>query len=293
MELDYVKLKDIKPALSGYIMEALSLLKLRPVPDERVIHDVRVLMKKSRAVMRLIVSQVDEEFYNREYGTFREVGRIMSTWRDTSVHRKTLKDLKKTHPGLFSRLTDNEKLENLLGKAETPEEPFNGLKADLGQINDLLGKSGFRIRFHSMNNLDPKLLLAELDRSYNVVVDKYLACRNSMKPADLHEFRKRAKDFLYQLWFFRPLNPRVVKSLEKRLDTLTQNLGKYNDLAQLVMTIDYKYASSANPPALDELILIIRKVQDRYLLKVWPQAFKILCPGQKLVNLLVFRVLMI
>ena len=292
MELDYVKLKDIKPALSGYITEAMSLLKLRPVPDEMAIHDVRVLMKKSRAVMRLIVSQIDEEFYNREYGTFREVGRIMSSWRDTSVHRKTLKYLKKNHPGLFSRLTDNEKLENLLGKTDTTEEPFTGLKTDLGQINDLLGKAGFRIRFQSMNNLDPKLLLSELDRSYNVVIDRYLACRNSMKPADLHEFRKRAKDFLYQLWFFRPLNPRVVKSLEKRLDTLTQNLGKYNDLSQLILTIDYRYTSSANTPALDELILIIRKVQDRYLSKVWVVAYKIFCPGQKLVNLLGFRVLM-
>ena len=293
MELDYVKLKEIKPALSGYIREARSLLKLRPVPDERVIHDVRVLMKKSRAVMRLIVSQVDREFYSREYGSFREIGKIMSTWRDTSVHRKNLKDLKNNHPGLFSRLTDNEKLEKLLRKASTPAEPLPDLTTGLGQINDLLGKAGYRIRFQAMNNLDPKLLLAELDRSYNVVVDKYLACRNSMKPADLHEFRKRGKDFLYQLWFFRPLNPRVVKALEKRLDTLTQNLGKYNDLAQLILTLDYRYTSSGNPPAFDELILVVRKAQDRNLSKVWPHAYKILCPGQKLVNLLGFKVLMI
>ena len=54
MEPDYIKLKDIKPALSGYLKESLGLLELSPVPDDRIIHDVRVLMKKSRAVMKLV-----------------------------------------------------------------------------------------------------------------------------------------------------------------------------------------------------------------------------------------------
>jgi CHAD domain-containing protein len=293
MEPDYVKLRDIKPALSGYISEARSLLRLALVPDDRVVHDIRVLMKKSRAVMRLIISQINEEFYNREYGTFREIGRIMSLWRDTSVHRKTLKDLKKTHSGIFPRLADNEKIEKLLRKTDSPAEPSPDLKADLEKISELLDKSGYRIRFQTMNNFDPKLLLKEIDTSYNIAADRYMVCRNTLKPTDIHEFRKRSKDFLYQLWFFRPLNPRRVKSLEKRLDALAQNLGKYNDLAQLITELGYKYKDSADSPAFDELILIIREEQDRYLSKVWPQAYRIFCPGQKLISLLGFKVLMI
>jgi predicted metal-dependent enzyme (double-stranded beta helix superfamily) len=49
MELDYVKLKEIKPVLAGYIRESQLLLKKSAVPDEKTVHDVRVLMKKSRA----------------------------------------------------------------------------------------------------------------------------------------------------------------------------------------------------------------------------------------------------
>jgi CHAD domain-containing protein len=96
-----MKLKDIKPALSGYIREAQILLNLNPVPDERVVHDVRVLMKKSRAVMRLLAKQVDEDFFEKEYGTYREIGNIMSSWRDNSVYRKIIKDLKKNKPVSF------------------------------------------------------------------------------------------------------------------------------------------------------------------------------------------------
>ncbi len=293
MEPDYVKLKEIKPALAGYIRESQALLGRAPVPDEVAVHDIRVLMKKARAVMRLLVSQIDKESYDREYGTFREAGRILCSWRETSVHRKTLKDLRKKKSRIFSLLQDNEKLEVLMRKTEPPREALQDIKNDLQKIDDLLDKAGYRIRFQSMNNLDAKQLLNELDNSYNIVVDKYLTARNNPKPENLHELRKKAKDFLYQLYFFRPLNPPVVKALEKKLDSITQSLGKHNDLFQLIKTLGYTYSGSGNSPALDELIIIIRQEQDRYLSKVWPLAYKVFCPGQKLVNVLGFRILMI
>jgi hypothetical protein len=243
--------------------------------------------------MRLIVNHVDKEFYDREYGTFREIGRIMCSWRDTSVQRKILKDLKKANPEIFSKLSDNPKIEMLLRRNDLPPKLSPELRSDLDKINELLSKTGYRIRFQTLNNFDPKLLLKELDTSYIIVTDKYLSCRNSMKPSDLHEFRKRAKDFLYQLWFFRPLNPSVAKSVEKKLDLMTQNLGKYNDLDQLIKTLVYKYSFDSGSPALDELIIVIRKEQDRYLSKVWPVAYKIFCPGQNLVNVLGFKLLII
>ena len=95
------KPKDIKPALCGYIMEAQLMLDPNVVPVEKVIHDVRVLMKKSRASMRLLNTQMGEESFKREYFTFREVGRIMSTWRENSVHRKLLKRSEKKISGII------------------------------------------------------------------------------------------------------------------------------------------------------------------------------------------------
>jgi CHAD domain-containing protein len=178
-------------------------------------------------------------------------------------------------------------------KPDLPSEPSPAIKSDIEKIEELLNKAGFRLRFQNMNNLDSKMLLQELDNTYNIVVNKYLTCRNNPKPVNLHMFRKKAKDFLYQLWFFRPLNPSIVKSLEKKLDLMTQNLGKYNDLAQLIRTLEYKYSGSANSPAMDELIIVVREAQDRNLSRVWPAAYKIFCPGQKLVNVLGFRLLMI
>jgi len=57
--------------------------------------------------------------------------------------------------------------------------------------------------------------------------------------------------------------------------------------------LDYKYEYTANPPELDELAVIIKEEQDRYLSRIWPMAYKLFCPGQKLVNLLGFKLLLI
>ena len=157
----------------------------------------------------------------------------------------------------------------------------------------MLNKAAFRIRFLSLDKLDPQLLLKELDKSYKIVCDDYIDCRNNSKPSHLHQMRKRLKDFHYQLFFFRPLNPGVIKPLEKKLEILTQNLGWYNDLNQLLEAIEYDYANAENPPALNELMILIRHQQDECLSKVWPVAYKIFCPGQQLLNVLGFKLLVI
>jgi CHAD domain-containing protein len=290
---DYVRLKEIKPALCGYIREARFKLDPDEIPDEIVVHDVRVLMKKSRATVRLLKSQIDEESFNREYSALREVGRIMRSWRETSVHRKLLKYLKKKYPVLFSHLIVNEKINQLLSKPESEKEPSPEMKRDIENIMGLLHKSDYRWRFRSMNNLDPHLLLKELELTFNAVTGSYLKARNYPKSINIHEFRKITKDFLYQLYFFRSLKPKVIKDLEKRLENLAQNLGKYNDHEVLIRALDYKYPSGVNNPALDELIIMIKEEQDRNLMKVWPAAYRIFRPGQRLANVLGYKVLVI
>jgi CHAD domain-containing protein len=291
MELDYVKLKDIKPALTGYINDAQIFLKKSPIPDEDAVHDIRVLLKKARATVRLLNSQVDDELFIKENDAYREISKLMASSRETSVQRKTLKQLKKDNKALFARLLENEKVQKLLVKPEPSTSEDEHLKSE--QINELLGKAAFRLRFYNLDKLNPQLLLQQLEKAYIIAADNYLKCRINPKPADLHEFRKRSKDFLYQLYFFRPLNPVPIKDLEKKLDNITQNLGKYNDLSQIIRMLEYKYGSPDNPEAIDELIVVIHNRQDEFLSMVWPQAYKIFCPGQKLVNLLGYRLLVI
>jgi len=293
MEPDFIKLKEIKPALAGYIKKSEFILKKADIPVEKAVHDVRVLMKKSRAVLRLVAPQLDMEFAEREINTLREVGRKVNSMRESVVLRKTLKDLKKKYPEIFLKLKDNTILSEILKKAETSVKLSDQESLNLAQIRENLNKASYHIRFEPMSRIDPHLLLKELEMTYNRMINNYMICRINPKRSALHNFRKRSKDFLYQLWFFRPLNIPVIKSLEKKLDTITGNLGKYNDLSQLLSAIGYRYEYAANDPALDELVIIIKHEQDRYLSRMWPVAYKLCCPGQQLVNLLGYKLLFI
>jgi CHAD domain-containing protein len=293
MVTDTIRLKDIKPVLSGYISDSRAMLNPSSIPDDESVHDIRVLMKRSRAVIRLLAGHLDEESCQREYNAYKEAGRILGTWRDHSIHRKTLKLLRKDNPAIFVTLGSNAKIKELLQKYEPPTEVPQEVKADIEKINEILGKSAYRMRFYSLDKLDPHVLLRELEKSYKVAADAYLKCRYNSKPELIHELRKKSKDFLYQLYFFRPLNPGIIKSLEKRLDNLTQNLGRYNDLTHLLEALEYKYDNPDNSPEMNELAVITRNIQDKYLEKIWPQAYKIFAPGRKLVNLLGFKLLVI
>lgn len=288
METDPIALKEIKPALTGYLRESLSLLGQSPFPDDDAIHDIRVLMKRQRATVRLIRPLIDKFSYNREYVAGREVGRLLSSWRETSVLRKTVRELRKENPELFSKLKDNEKISEMLGKPYSTWEKAAEKSASIKAIGTQLTSALYRVRFLSLANYDMKLLTDALETNYLSAARAYLDCRNNPKQSLVHEFRKKSKTFLYQLWFFRPLNPAAIKALEKKLDTLTQNLGKSNDLAQIMEQTGYRYRPD-NDPVMDELTVVIRDKQDRYLTKVWSDAYRIFRPGNMLHDLPGFK----
>jgi CHAD domain-containing protein len=291
---DAIKLGEIKSILGGYLSEAVSLLDPDQIPDEKSVHDVRVLMKKSKALLKLLKDQIDDTVFKREYAAYREVGRKMRYWRETSVQRKILKGFKKKKPGIFKDLAGMTLITNLLGKTEKGEIIESASKDNTDSIVILLKKAIFRLRFINLNNLDPVMMLKQLELTYLAAGKRFLIARNDSKPGNLHNLRKKTKDLLYQLTFFRAMKPKAIKSMEKKIDSIGQYLGKYNDLAVLIETIGYQFSAHGNnPDSLDELIVDIRNEQDRYLSKVWPEASKIFCPGQKLFNLLGYKVLVL
>jgi CHAD domain-containing protein len=276
----------IKSSLTRYLSDSLVLLGQQPVPGDKAIHDVRVLMKKYRAAVKLVRPLLDENTYQREYKAAREAGRMLRSWRETSVLRKTVKSLKKDNPGLFMKLWDNETIQNLLRKPYTTWQAAGVQALSVTEISTLLNKALFRVRFLSLNNPDVHQLLQQLNENYLVAARAYLDCRNNPKPKLLHEFRKKSKTFLYQLCYFRQFNPQTVRLLEKKLDSLTQNLGRYNAMAQIMGIIGYRYGDPGNTAVTDELAVVIRNRQDSYLIKVWPSAFRIFSPGKTLQDLL-------
>jgi CHAD domain-containing protein len=273
MEVFPVDPAKIKPVLSGYIREAESLLMKDPIPSDKSVHDIRVLMKKSRATLKLAASQLDITDYKACNTALREVGRIMRDWREASVSRRTLNKFRNKYPELFERLDSNEPIIAILDRDSMPVADLTGEK--IGEIAVLLKNAGYRIRFRSWDKMAPELIVKELDSSFSKAENIFLLSRNNIKPESIHEFRKITKDLLYQLRFFRDVNPSVVKYFSKKLDRIAWYLGKYNDLTQLIKDLSYKSPGLMSDRNMDELVVRIRDRQDDYLSHVWPDAFRI------------------
>lgn len=289
-EKETKQFRELKPALTGYIRDSLVLLGQLPVPDDDAIHDIRVMMKRQRATIKLVKPLLEDEAYQREYLAGREVGRILCSWREMSVLYKTTKALKKENPKLFLKLWDNEKVQSLLRKPYSTWANAGEQSKMVKDIRARLTKAEYRVRFLNLKEPDIFLLLEELGLNYLVAAKAYLDCRNDPRQKLLHEFRKKSKTLMYQLCYFRPLNQSAIKSLEKKLDYLTQNLGKYNDLAQIRDMIGYRYGNPGNSVVMDELAVVIRDKQDKYLSKVWPAAYRIFAPGKNPGDILGFIV---
>ncbi|MCU0407570.1 MAG: CHAD domain-containing protein [Bacteroidales bacterium] len=281
-----LQLRNIKSLLSRYLSDAVLLMSSGNAPGERSVHDFRVLMKKSKAVLKLVSGQVSGVCYSRNIEAIEEAGRLLSGIRDNSVLRKTLRELRKENKEIFRELEGNSKIGTILKKRGADVGNPAEMHETIERIVELLRKSAYRLRFEPMSELNTDMIVAEMKKTYSDVAGLYLKSRNVPKASNIHRFRKRAKDLLYQLYVFRsPQQPRV-KGLEKTLDTLTQNLGKYRDLNQIIKVLDYKYSPGASEQGLDDLVLLIRNREDIFLSKAWSSAYKVFRPGQSLSGLL-------
>jgi len=288
---DIIVIPAIKLSLSSYVREAVLLVGRGRDISDRDIHDARVSLKKARALLKLLRSQLHDDFYLREYETISKSGKALCALRESAVHRKLLKDIRKKHPDIFKKLS-NPEIDRLVRKPEKDQGlPGESLKI-LDEVSASLKKSLYRIRFEAMGNLKQAVLLKELVTTWAVVRNAFLVCRNDPSAKKIHEFRKRAKDFLYQLAFFKPINPSRIRSVQKKTEEMTQDLGRHHDLAMLLKAIGYRY-NPGNDPYFDELALIIKGEQDHAILRVWPAASVLFGPSAAFMDKLGIKVLIL
>jgi CHAD domain-containing protein len=261
--------------VSENIRKAQSLLKQSDVPDADTVHDVRVFMKKARAALKLIARRFDETEYRNLQKDLKEPGQRLRSLREASVYRRRLKSLLRKYPELKSNLAGNIIICSLLAKKDYVSSLSEGTDSLCIELIDLLDKADSVLKEQPKEKLSGEILLKELECSFKTAMNHYLVSRNRPRTRNLHEYRKKVKDLLYQLAFFRHSGIGHIKRLGKKLNKITTDLGKFNDMAQLIKKLSYKYPGTEDNPAMDQLVAIIRAKQDKCLARVLPASFKI------------------
>jgi CHAD domain-containing protein len=269
------KADEIMTAILGYIRKSQSMLMKSDLPGEKTVHRVRVLMKQSRAALKLLSPQIDKSVNDDIQNALKEPGRSLRTLREASVHKKNLKEFLKRCPVIRSRLKGNIIIASLLRKKDNDVAECEEAGTLGRDLIALLEKTTVMLKLQTIEMISGKMLMNEIEISFRNVMDYYLMCRNHRSTRNLHEYRKIAKDLLYQLAFFKHQGISGIKRLEKRLKIITLELGRYHDLAGLIKKLSYKYPGSENNRAMDELVVLIREEQDKSMAKILPASYKI------------------
>jgi CHAD domain-containing protein len=208
----------------GRIDHALDALE---EATEEGVHDARKDMKKLRALLRLVRGEIGEEVFRREADTFRDAARELSGLRDADVMLATLADLEERYGadvGQVRQAAEAHRIQTTGGGRERAAEA----------ATEILVQARERVDDWPIERDGFEALEDGLRRSYRRGRRDWRAALADPSTENLHEWRKRAKDFWYHCSILEESWKPVMSALADEAHELSDRLGDDHDLAVLL-----------------------------------------------------------
>ena len=199
---------------------------------DEAVHGARKSLKRTRAVLRLMRDGLGRAAYRRLNLAMRDAARPLSEVRDAKVFVAACAALRASdaRPATATALGRIERRlrANLRAVSERvlgDEELFSTVAAAVVAL---------RAQVQGRHPRGGRAALERgLERTYGRVRRAYRVARERSSRRRLHEWRKQAKYFLYQLQILEPAWGAPERTLVGRLAHLTELLGRDHDLAGL------------------------------------------------------------
>jgi CHAD domain-containing protein len=212
------------------------------------IHDARKEIKKIRATLRLARGGLGHKEYQKLHSHFQEAGRALSTVRDAAVLAATANKIRRgrqarSASSALSKLCDD------LNRCTN--ECAQCLAASAECLSMVRSAATEKIPWRRVcwRHLHSGLL-----RSCKRSRAAFKAAKETPSAENLHEWRKRSKDLLYQLCIVKRLSPRTISHLIKCFKHLTEDLGDFHDLVMLDRALAKAGLDAGERIALEEII---------------------------------------
>ncbi len=184
------------------------------------VHTARKTFKRIRSLLRLIQPGLPREFFEKENRRFRDAGRMLSPLRDVHVQREALKELKLS--GSNITLAFGQKLSK-------EEKAIHTQTLARDKALALLMRARKELCQWPLEELRPAHLSCGLRKIYKKVRTSFQTARMEPLPENLHEWRKRTKDFWYAFDLLGKFLPRKMGKLCRRTKKLSDHLGSDHD----------------------------------------------------------------
>jgi len=228
---------DQPPAVTGRRTLVTQLAKARDRFESQtddpaaLLHDIRKDLKKTRSLLRLMRPALTDETYKAEMGALRESARAISASRDADAVPAALAKLQARSVGRLPESTWAT-LETALAAG-----PRTSARDALSGRREALRGAAERAESWPLREMGWGELLEGVERTYRRGRKAFGRARQSPTVADLHEWRKRAKDLLYQTSLLEAAWPAVIEAYAEQAHRLSDLLGDDHDLAMLVATL--------------------------------------------------------
>lgn len=212
------------------------------------IHQSRKAIKRVRALLRLVRSELPDRVYDYENKTLRSTGRAITEIRSAAAVVWAASVIRTLYGDLLADGTFGEMLHRLgqrrdIVELQALEDPhlvgrivrnlerayhrYSGWPTD-AEAREIYGL-GIRDEFAAIQ--------PGLHSTYGRGRQEMVTAYKTGRSGDFHLWRKRAKYLRYQMEFLAPLWPEVVVGMAVTLDRLGEVLGEDHDLAELVELI--------------------------------------------------------
>ena len=208
---------------------AIAVSRSQRTGDHSPVHETRKHLKRARAALRLLCGAVSREEFARMNKKLRRVADLISDIRDAEVRFQTMR-----HLGQLLRIEDDDIVQEA--------QAFLGLELEsfLAAFSDWKEEAARRLKKVRSGMKDWPVDCLTCKQIGQTVQQTYKRGRKNLRKANatptaenFHEFRKHAKELMYQLRILQPLHPPLFQQLVSQLEIITEKLGSAHDLAFL------------------------------------------------------------
>ena len=240
--------------LDRAIAELTDGLKTDPVT---AVHDARKALKKERSLLRLARGPMKPSERRAINAALRDAGRRLSDARDAEVMIQAVDDLSTRYAGQLPKRTFNAIKSHLNKQAAGARASLADASAVADELRGLrAGVDDWRMRGDGW-----KAIGDGLEEGYRRGRRAYRRARRKPTTENLHEWRKRAKDFWYHVRLLEPLSPAALHGYAKEAHELSDLLGDDHDLAVLRDTL--VGADAAVPADVESVLTLIEHRRDQ------------------------------
>ena len=215
------------------ITSAIECIRQPSTDREEDLHQVRLAIKKLRAILRLLRPLVSKTFFKRENARLRSAARRLARLRDFAVARRTLEQVTDKLASHSQDAAVQEVFESFLAQTPASSRYDEDRETALQLAARALTQTRRAFRALPLPDRGWKTIEPGLKKLYRQNRMWMKCALSSDKDEDFHEWRKHVKYYFYLLKMLTPMWPSRLGKTVKHLDCLQDKLGKDHDLVVL------------------------------------------------------------